>query len=437
MGSSQSGFYEGGTEGRKKVVIVGAQHAGRICTLNLLQFDPGLKNIEVLLIDKQPDFELIWGMYQVFTDKDYYEGKLVISHEEAVKSYGNPNVKFMQGMCTKVNSDENKIEVDTTADGPQVIDYDVLLIATGGSLASPLKAPDQEVQSKDQRSSDIAGYRDQVKPGAKILVVGAGSTGCETACYIKEAQPEAQVTICTGGDKLLPQFPNGHKEVMKVCDKLGIKALTNTRYEKGGPMDEQYDCILDCMGFKFTAPGYFMQDKLATCLDKKTGQILVNSKCQVTNVHPFVENHKPEEVILLKNVFSMGDTCLTPSNEIKSVVSMYQYAHVVALNILAVAKGGAASMDIPSALQFHKMQFIPLGTKNGLACFNNAVSVKNDAHNEKLKIINMTMGCLKGDPKAFAEAAKQGKDMPQMFGCCSNNICCCCPCHISKSKADT
>ena len=45
----------------------------------------------------------------------------------------------------------------------------------------------------------------------------------------------------------------------------------------------------------------------------------------------------------------MGDTCLTPANEIKSVVSMYQYVHVVAANILAVAKGTEALVDMPKA----------------------------------------------------------------------------------------
>ena len=103
------------------------------------------------------------------------------------------------------------------------------------------------------------------------------------------------------------------------------------------------------MGFRYTAPGYFMQDDNATCLDKKTGQILVNSKLQVTNTHPLVDGHKPENPILLKNVFSFGDTCLTPANEIKSVVSMYQYVHVLGTNILAVAKGSEALIDMPAA----------------------------------------------------------------------------------------
>ena len=40
--------------------------------------------------------------------------------------------------------------------------------------------------------------------------------------------------------------------------------------------------MLDCRGFKFTGPGLYIQGDLKVCLDKKTGQILVNSFGQVT-----------------------------------------------------------------------------------------------------------------------------------------------------------
>lgn len=63
-------------------------------------------------------------------------------------------------MLTKVNSDENKIEIDSIEGGASVIDYDILLISTGGSCASPLKAPDQEATSKEQRIAEFKVYKD-------------------------------------------------------------------------------------------------------------------------------------------------------------------------------------------------------------------------------------------------------------------------------------
>lgn len=70
-------------------------------------------------------------------------------------------------------------------------------------------------------------------------------------------------------------------------------------------------------------------------LDKKTNQIMVDKEGRVTNVHPIADILKNDQTPLtLKNVFCIGDVCLTPSNETKSVVSMYQYTPVVAHNML-------------------------------------------------------------------------------------------------------
>lgn len=142
----------------KKVVIVGAQWAGRICTQTLQAMDPELKSVEILLIDKQPNLEIIWGMYTCFTDEGYLESDLMYPHEEAVKSFGSSRISFKQGLLTKVNSDENKIEIDSVDGGASEIDYDILLIATGGSCASPLKAPDLESTTKEQRIADFKQY---------------------------------------------------------------------------------------------------------------------------------------------------------------------------------------------------------------------------------------------------------------------------------------
>ena len=51
---------------------------------------------------------------------------------------------------------------------------------------------------------------------------------------------------------------------------------------------------------------------------------MVDKMGRVTNVHPIVEvKRDSKDKVVLKNVFSCGDVCLTPSNEVKSIVSMY------------------------------------------------------------------------------------------------------------------
>jgi hypothetical protein len=64
---------------------------------------------------------------------------------------------------------------------------------------------------------------------------------------------------------------------------------------------------------------------------------MVDKHGRVTNVHPVAQVKNQPAANVLKNVFSVGDVCLTPSNEVKSIVSLYQYQGQVAQNIYSVA----------------------------------------------------------------------------------------------------
>jgi NADH dehydrogenase FAD-containing subunit len=91
-----------------------------------------------------------------------------------------------------------------------------------------------------------------------------------------------------------------------------------------------------------------------------------------------------------KNIFSFGDTCLTPHNEMKSIVSMHQYSAHIANNIQQTLNEGAKFMDIPGDM--HKINAIPLGNKNGILCFNKMVAVNNGVMTMKKEIRDMTVG---------------------------------------------
>lgn len=113
--------------------------------------------------------------------------------------------------------------------------------------------------------------------------------------------------------------------------KTTLKGGDKVKYNE----TDEYTYYLDCTGLKFDGPKDFFKDQLDV-LDKKTNQILVDKQGRVTNQHPIATI--PKDLIptslTIKNVFCIGDVCLTPSNETKSVVSMYQYTPVVANNML-------------------------------------------------------------------------------------------------------
>jgi hypothetical protein len=248
--------------------------------------------------------------------------------------------------------------------------------------------------------------------------------------------PDKTIGMAMRGAVILKDLSGAHPIAEKQLQELGVQIHYNSEIGvdqkfKANETDD-YECYIDCRGFKYEGPAQYMQNDLQQCLDKKSNQILVDAKGKVTSVHPISEHKKTEgEAIMLKNVFSFGDVCLTPANEIKSIVSMYQYCHVIAGNMLSVTREECPTLTIPK--EFHTIQMIPVGSKKGIFAFNNMVKAEPNAWIEKCKIRDMQIGALNQEPKWVKEANKNRTVMPKLFGCASG-CCFCVPIHISKNK---
>lgn len=171
-----------------------------------------------------------------------------------------------------------------------------------------------------------------------ILCIGAGETGLETAGWMKEAYPDKVIGVSMRGDTILRGVDGAHKIAEGHLKDMDIHIHYNTTHYDGAKVKyndtDEYAYYVDCTGLKFNGPTEFFKTQ-PDVLDKKTNQILVDTRGRVTNVHPIATVLRDASSNLtLKNVFCIGDVCLTPSNEIKSVVSMYQYTPVVAHNML-------------------------------------------------------------------------------------------------------
>lgn len=159
-----------------------------------------------------------------------------------------------------------------------------------------------------------------------------------------------------------------HEIATRELEEIGVKVLTGVSYSDDAPIAQEYDAKVDCRGFKFTGPNKFMtEDSIRGCVEPTTGQIMVDAHLNVTSKHPLVPQ-KDAEVKTNKRIFSFGDVCLTPMNEEKSIVSMYQYAAVLAGNIEVAVGGDGALQNVPERL--HMLQVIPLGKTKGIMQIN-------------------------------------------------------------------
>jgi NADH dehydrogenase FAD-containing subunit len=259
---------------------------------------------------------------------------------------------------------------------PEVLNYDVLVLCTGTTYNQPWRGDDDKLLTHVDRENDWKNMRESVKNASSILCIGAGPTGIETSTWMKECYPDKKVGIAMRGKILLAGLNNAHPLAEAALKQIGVNIHPGTNYSTGTKIltpdsSDPYALYIDCRGFKFLGPAKYMQETISDCVDKKSGQILVNEFCQVTNKHPLAANHSPANPVIHHNIFSYGDVSLTPRAEVKCIVSMIQYLSQICNNILEVAQGTGQMQPIPTNL--HTIQMVPMGSKDGLFVFNGMV----------------------------------------------------------------
>lgn len=155
-----------------------------------------------------------------------------------------------------------------------------------------------------------------------------------------------------------------------------------------------------------------MQKELAKCVDPLRGQIQVNEFCQVTQNHPLIEledNMSSNSFgKTFHDIFAFGDVCLTPRNEEKSIVSMYQYYNQACNNIIQQLKSiHNADHYQPIPENFVSLQAIPLGTKMGLFAINDQLMMNASVIQQKMEIETDCLKQMRNDYNALVK--EQGK----------------------------
>ncbi len=136
------------------------------------------------------------------------------------------NIDLLYGRVTQLECPEKRLHLDTG----QTLTYDKCLIASG---SHPVKPPVKGFDLPDvlhcwtlQDARQIAA---KVKPGAKVVLMGAGFIGC----IILEAlvRRGAQLTVVERGDRMVPRMMNekAGNLIKQWCIDKGIEVLTSTQ----------------------------------------------------------------------------------------------------------------------------------------------------------------------------------------------------------------
>lgn len=150
------------------ICIVGGGNGGVVVARSLSQdLDP--KKYDLVLINKLP-YRIILpaSLRMLVSDQGKLEERILVPYD---KLFINGNGTFIEASVTQVNAGD-KSGTLTLGDG-RVIDYDVLVLATGSKWDGPTAFPDDAASINDH----IAARRAELAKANEVLLIGGGSVG--------------------------------------------------------------------------------------------------------------------------------------------------------------------------------------------------------------------------------------------------------------------
>ena len=206
-----------------KHVIIGAGPAGVIAAETLAKAAPG---DEIILLgdEKEPPYSRMALPYYL-TDKIKEKGAWL---RKSAKHYQERGIAVAQERVSNVAPERHQVSL---ASG-KTLDYDKLLIATGSHPARPpIEGMDLPNIHSCWTLEDGRNIAARAKPGAKVVLMGAGFIGCIILESL--AMRGVELTVMEMEDRMVPRMLDrtAGNLIKKWCEAKGVKVQTSCKVE--------------------------------------------------------------------------------------------------------------------------------------------------------------------------------------------------------------
>ncbi|WP_369185647.1 NAD(P)/FAD-dependent oxidoreductase [Streptomyces sp. Y1] len=212
---------------KHRIVVLGAGYAGaNVAGILARRLSPA--DTEITVVNAEPDFVERMRLHQLAAGHRIESRKLA-------DVFAGTGVRLRLGRVTAVDPDGRLVAL-ADANGGGELDYDTLVHTLGS------RAADHGVPGVAEHAFEVASrpsalrLRDRLdglvrQSGGRVLVVGDGLTGIETATDIAESRPGLSVTLIARSELGAPLSPGARGHLRRACDRLGVTVLEHTGVE--------------------------------------------------------------------------------------------------------------------------------------------------------------------------------------------------------------
>ncbi|MEU2155898.1 FAD-dependent oxidoreductase [Streptomyces sp. NPDC019396] len=213
---------------KHRVVVLGAGYAGAYVAGTLARrLAPS--DAEITVVNTEPDFVQRLRLHQLAAGQ-------AIEAPRLADVFEGTGIRLRLARVTDVDPARKSVTVAVTG-GSGEVGYDTLVYALGSHGA------DHGVPGVAEHAFDVATrpsalrLRDRLDgleargEGGRVVVVGDGLTGIETATEIAESRPGLSVTLIARGKLGTPLSTGARNHLRRVCDRLGVTVLEHTEVD--------------------------------------------------------------------------------------------------------------------------------------------------------------------------------------------------------------
>lgn len=213
---------------KHRIVVLGAGYAGAYVAGTLAR-RLSSADAEIAVVNADPDFIQRMRLHQLAAGQE-------IEAPQLTDVFAGTAIRLRLARVTAVDP-ERQVVAMADAGGGGELGYDTLLYALGSHGA------DRGVPGVAEHAFDIAARPSALRlrerldslskrdEGGRVLVIGDGLTGIETATEIAESRPGLSVALVARGELGAPLSAGARSHLRQACDRLGITVWEHSGVE--------------------------------------------------------------------------------------------------------------------------------------------------------------------------------------------------------------